>query len=163
MQYPMYSRLSGHYPTHDQAYPITDTRMYGWNLGQLTPLLGMGSSLAHSMGYGNLGKMLGTANQFMGNLPSMLPQGWGTSMNTPNPLNPLTWGNMSPTVPQAGWGNSSGFGWLSPLFNGTIPSTGYNGGPLQNTGTPPFGTQPFFPQGPAPTQGNWPGYGYGFF
>ncbi|GGE33542.1 hypothetical protein GCM10011391_10270 [Pullulanibacillus camelliae] len=139
------------------SFPTNDYRMYGWNLSQLTPLLGMGSSLANSMGYGNLGKMLGTANQFMGNLPSTSPQNWGGGTHTFQPLNPLTWGSPSPSMPQAGWGNPNGLGWLGQLFGGNYNTpTGYNGWPLQNTGALPLGMPSFFPQG---NQGSWPGNG----
>jgi len=47
------------------------TRAYG--LGNLTPLLGMGSTLAGYMGHTNLAKMLGTANGLLGKLPSAFP------------------------------------------------------------------------------------------
>jgi|GEM_PF-2402496 len=158
MQYPAYNNLASSFPPHydGSGNTFNDPRTYGWNLGHFTPLLGMGSSLANSMGYGNISKFLGGAHQFMGTLPSIAPQNWGAPVNTNQPLNPLMPGNA--TFPQAGWGNTSGSGWLGKLLGGNYNApTSYNGWPLQNMGMPSFGTQPFFP--PGMPSGNTPGYG----
>jgi hypothetical protein len=60
------------YYEHGYGY---DARTYG--VGNLSPLLGMGSQIAGFMGHSNLAKMLGQANGLMGNVSKYFPNGLG--------------------------------------------------------------------------------------
>ncbi|MFC4620061.1 hypothetical protein ACFO4N_15215 [Camelliibacillus cellulosilyticus] len=77
-------------PADVYVNPLSDR---GFGYQQLMPLLGMGSNIAQTMGYGNVGTMLGYANQLMGKIPSNSLFGlgnhpgfglFGQSANQPN-------------------------------------------------------------------------------
>lgn len=103
-----------------------DLRTYG--IGNLSPLLGMGSTLANMMGHGNISKMLTQANGLMGQFNSIFPKNIGTQTGFP------------------GLGGGGLFG--VPNFNGQQPGFGGSGFPFMPPQSTGFGSgAPFYPQG----------------
>ncbi|MGV3488903.1 MAG: hypothetical protein ACO1OC_10000 [Tuberibacillus sp.] len=150
---------------------LSDMRTFGSGLGQLSPLLNMGSSIAGIMGHNQLANALGSVNSLMGSIGNVFPktnsiasgpfalgggftggsQGYGYNQSMPFGLGaPLS----SPFT-------SQGSGWNTPGYLFGLPQGGGFGSPPYT----PIGTQsPGFGgllSSLFPFQGSIPGYGTG--